>query len=343
MFLFKKGRTILGFDLSKKSVKVVELNHETEKPTLVTYGGLEISKKNSTDIAINQEEILKTIEEVITRSKATTKNIVASLHPQHVFSSILTVPNVPDNELKEAIKWEAKNYIPAPLEEVILDWQKINRSPQEGKIEVYLIAAPKKTVNYYLEIYQKAGLNPLALEVDPLAILRTLPFEEQKKTLILIDFGAYETSIAIIEKGILILCRTITLGGETLTKTISSNLNIDDVRAEEFKKRFGIQPEKLEGQIIKSIQPIVNTLISEIKRSIDFYKKSGQETIEKIILSGGSAVLPGLVKYIQDNTNIETQLINPWTNINYPAEIEKYVQEIGPSFATAIGLALRKI
>jgi len=343
MFLFKKEKTILGFDLSKKSVKVVELNHETEKPTLVTYGGLEISKKISTDIAINQEEILKTIDEVITRSKATTKNIVASLHPQHVFSSILTVPNVPDNELKEAIKWEAKNYIPAPLEEVILDWQKINRLPQEGKIEIYLIAAPKKTVNYYLDIYRKAGLNPLALEVDPLAILRTLPFEEQKKTLILIDFGAYETSITIIEKGILILCRTITLGGETLTKTISSSLNIDTARAEEFKKRFGIQPEKLEGQIIKSIQPIVNTLISEIKRSVDFYKKSGQETIEKIILSGGSAVLPGLVKYIQDSTNIETQLINPWANINYPTDIEKYVQEIGPSFATAIGLALRKI
>jgi len=266
MSLFKKKVKFLGLDLSKRSVKVVELDHKGEKPTLKTYGGLELpsfSLESASQKA--KEEVAQTINEILNRARVSTRNIVASLPPQNVFNSVLSVPHVTDRELPEAIRWEAKQYIPAPLEEVVIDWQKIGQDENGKKLEIYLVAAPKNLVSKYLEIYKSANLNPLALEIDPLALVRSL-VGTQGQALILIDLGAYETSISVVEAGVLRFCRTITSGGETITKAIASNLNVDTSRAEQFKKDFGINMEKLEGQILKSIRPIVNTLLTEIKR-----------------------------------------------------------------------------
>jgi len=343
MSLFKKKTKFLGFDLSKTSVKIVELDQGGGKPTLVTYGGLEFPPFNL-ESASNKakEEVIRTINEVIKRSRASTHDIITSLPPQNVFSAVLSVPKVTDRELQEAVKWEAKQYIPAPLEEVIIDWQKIGQDEETKKIEIYLVAAPKLLVKKYLELYQQANLNPLALEIDPLALARSLVGTEIEP-LILVDIGAYETSISLVEKGVLRFSRTITSGGETITKAIASNLNIEEQRAEQFKKDFGVQAEKLEGEILKSIQPIINTLITEIKRSIEFYKTEGKEKIKKIILSGGGAHLPELTTYLTKNLNIEAKVGNPWININYPQDLTPHLNEVGPSFAVAIGLAMRRL
>lgn len=344
MSLFSKKPKFIGFDLSKKSIKIVELDHKEEKPNLLTYGGLELPPSISIDSKDpkTKQEIVKTINEVLERAHVSTRDIVASLPPQHVFNSILLVPKVSEKELPEAIRWEAKQYIPAPLEDVIIDWQKVGENEKEKKFEIYLVAAPKNLINKYLEIYKEANLNPLALEIDPLASVRSL-LHNDLSTLVLIDIGSYETSISVVEKGILRFCRTITSGGETITKAITSNLNVDEERAEQFKKDFGINTEKLEGNILKSIQPIINSLITEIKRSIEFYKTEGQGEIKKIVLSGGGALLPDLPNYLDKSLNIETKIGNPWININYPEKLTTSLNEIGPSFAVAAGLALRKI
>ena len=343
MGFFKKEIKFLGFDLSQKSIKVVELKQGGNKTTLRTYGGLEIpSPSEKLDNPKVQGELAKTINEVMERAHVSTRNVVASLPPQHVFNSVLSIPKVSDREMIEAVKWEAKQYIPAPLEEVIIDWKKIGDHPENKKTEVYLVAAPKKLISNYLKIYEIANVHPLALEIDPLAAARSILGDNQL-TLILIDIGAYETNISVIEKGILRLCRTITSGGEIITKAIASNLNVDEERAEQFKKDFGIQTEKLEGHILKSVQPIINTLINEIKRSIEFHKTEGKEEIKKIVLTGGGSELPGLLDYLNQNLKIETEIGDPWNNISYPDKLTKHLGEIGPSFAVAVGLAMRKI
>jgi type IV pilus assembly protein PilM len=343
MSLFRKKKNCLGFDLSKKSVKVVELTQGEDKPTLVTYGGLELpSYSLESNNQKTKDVVVKTIQEVLKRAHTSTKNIIASLPPQRVFNSVLSVPKVSDNELPEAIKWEAKQYIPAPLEDVIIDWQKIGEDEKSKKSEIYIVAAPKNLVQKYIELYQSCGLNPIALEIDPLALVRSLVGTDQQ-ALILIDIGAYETSISVVEQGVLRFCRSITSGGETITKAIASNLNVDEARAEQFKKDFGINTAKLEGQVLKSIQPIINNLLTEIKRSIEFYKTEGKGEIKKIILSGGGAKLPELTTYLTKNLDIEARIGNPWDNINYSKELTNHLNEIGSAFAVAIGLAMRKI
>jgi type IV pilus assembly protein PilM len=329
MSLFKKKANFLGFDLSKKSIKIVELEHKGEKPTLVTYGGMEISSF-SLDSATPRvmQELVQAINNTLTKARVSTRDVVASLPPQNVFNSVLQVPKVSDRELPEAVKWEAKQNIPAPLEDVIIDWQKVGEDQKTKKLEIYVIAAPKNLVQKYLEIYKLAGLNPLALEIDPLALVRSL-------------VRSYNASISVVERGVLRFCRTVNSGGETITKAIASNLNVDTVRAEQFKKDFGINTEKLEGQILKSIQPIINTILTEIKRSIEFYKTEGREEIKKIILSGGGAQLPELTTYLTKHLNIETKLGNPWANVSYPEKLTPHLNEIGPAFSVAIGLAMR--
>jgi len=343
MIFFGKKKRVLGFDLSKNSVKVVELEHSGEKPNLVTYGGLEFPGTTlESDNVRNQEILIKTIQEVLERARVTTREIVGSLPPQHVFSSILLIPKVQEKELSEAIRWEAKQYVPVPLEEVVMDWQKIGEDEKSKKIKVYLVAAPQKLVQRYLDIYRAVNLTPLALETEPLALIRSLVSPDNPSPVIIVDIGAYETNISVVENHVLQLSRTITSGSETITKAIASNLGVTNERAEQFKKDFGLKREKLEGQILKSVQPMINILLTEIKRSIEFYKKEGSAEIKEIILSGGGANLPGLVDYLNENLGIKTDLGNPWLNVNYSAALAEKINEIGPAFAVAVGLALRK-
>lgn len=342
-FFFKKRR-VLGFDLSKYSVKVVELEHQVGGFRLITYGGLELPLKG---VGLNtpegQNKMVATINEVLERAKTSTRNIVASLSPQHVFNSILWVPKVPDKELAEAIRWEAKQYIPAPLEDVIIDWQKIEEDTARRRLKIYLVAAPKNLINKYLKLYEVANLKPLALEIDPLALIRCFSSSETPENFVIVDIGAYETNISVVEKNVLRLCRTLTSGSEVITKAIATNLGVTEERALQFKKDFGLKPDKLEGQLLKSIQPIINSIVTEVKRSLEFYKKEASGPVKEIILAGGGAQLPGLAEHLSQKLDLPAKIGDPWARIDYPSALEPKLKEIGPSFAVAVGLAMRSV
>lgn len=365
MALFGSKKNYLGIDLGGVSIKIIELEDYKGRPKLVTYGFAEVPGeivRNEKEENINR--VANLIQEIKKRARVTTDQVVAALPSYAVFSSLISLPVMPKKELAQAVMWEAKKFVPPPIENMILDWKIINeeeikkvenkkikkdkkdknsRETTENKnLKILLTAASKNIVNNYVEVFRRAKLKIVSLETESFALERSLLFNDPDTSLIL-DIGATATNIAVVEKGIPILNRSLDVGGESVTRAIASSLNIDQERAEQFKRDFGLSALEEVSAVPRTIEVVLNSIIHEIKYVINLYQSEADKKIEKIVLAGGSAFLLNLPQYLEKTFNIKTFIGDPWAHIIYPVELKKVLQEIGPRFAVAIGLAMREI
>jgi len=158
----------------------------------------------------------------------------------------------------------------------------------------------------------------------------------------ILSFGGTTTDVAILRRGILMFTRSMSAGGDAITRALSESLDFTLLQAESYKKTYGLDKNILEGKIVAVVKPVMDTILSEIKRAIGFFEESYKnEHIGVILLTGGNAKLPGLIPYIAESTGIEVQQGNPWVGIRKDARFSVLNAE-GPLFAVAIGLALRE-
>jgi len=449
LFGFGAPKNYLGVDLGTSSIKIVELQSKSGRAQLLTYGYVE----QPTDVvrsssASMEQKIIDIVKAIYRDSRMSSKKVIAALPSFSVFNSIISLPEMGKKELTQAIHWEAKKFIPLPINEMMLDWKII--SPAEKKeikkkilvkdnltqlakekakdnlsaansidpnlpiqtyaaarssaqpnkllsptsnhsdnsnppaltdlnsghnspvtsvdkflnlkkifnlhknqaasredkknIKILLTAAPKTLVERYIHIFQSAGLELLKLETESFALERSL-ISGNFSPVIVIDIGSLSTDIAIIDNGIPILTRSIDVGGATITKAVMTSLNIDEQRAEQFKRDIGFSASG-SGDLPEIIKATINPIINEVKYSLDIYLSqadNSNKVIDKIVLTGGSAFLPELPKYLNKLLDIKTIIGDPWDKVVYPLELKPVLQNLGPRFSVAVGLAMREI
>jgi len=335
----------LGIDIGNDSIKIVELKKEKDKVRLVTYGfseNVNIGKTTWQDSVTNTAKI---IQKIIKSSGMTSISAVASLPTFSVFSSVLNLSNVTKKDIASAVHWEAKKVIPLPLDEMILDWKIIKdaESDESGETKVLLTGAPQTLVKKYIEIFKKSQVNLLSLETETFSLVRSL-IGHDKSTILLLEIGASTTDVTIVDKGIPMLNRSIDVAGNSITKAIAKNLNVDLDQAEQFKYDMGITSlDSLDEGVPKIISESISPIVNEIKYAINLFRgKNGDKEIEKIILSGGSAFLPNLTMYLSKVLDMKVIVGNPWEAVSYPVDLQPLLNEIGPRMSVAIGLALRE-
>lgn len=369
MSLFSKRKSYLGVDIGTASIKVVELtagpNHT---PRLVTYGRAEYTgDATKVDAERDIARIVATLKAICAQAHTTSKKVSAALPTFAVFSSVITLPAMSEKELSAAIRWEARKFVPLPLEEMILDWKfladsqtpsdkledknkgKEDKSSKEadmpkGKnnIRVLLTAAPQNLVKKYLTIFRQAELELLSLETEAFALERSL-VGGAREVIMVVDLGAVTTDICIIENGIPVLNRSIDVGGLTITKAIANSLNVDVKRAEQFKRDIGLNTRgAAAGGIPTTIENTISPVVNEIKYNFSLYQSQSNQPIEKIILTGGSSFLPMLPEYLENLFQIKVYIGDPWARVSYPEELKPVLDEVGPQFASSIGLAMRQ-
>lgn len=339
MSIFSKSTSTFGLDISTTSVKVVQLKKGgSKKPSLLTYGAISIPEKLSkSDSKADLKQVGLAIKQLLKKSGISTNQVVMALPGSSVFtSSAIKLPKMSDKELNEAISWEARQYIPVPLEEVVLDW-KVVKKTDEGS-EVFIAAAPNKLVKKYMDLAEAADLKIDSLEIAPIAIARAL-FGDSAEAYGVVDIGASGTEISVFDAGVLKLVRSLQTGGEAFTRAIAKELGIEKERAEQFKRDFGLTQSKLEGQIVRTLSPLVNSINQEIKRATDFFVSQSGKEIAKIVLCGGSAQMPELPVFIADALKREVVVADPWADIDFPPDLAPTLQQLAPGFAGAVGLA----
>ncbi len=357
-----KGKSYLGIDIGSSSIKLVELADEGGRPRLMTYGFTEQSRdiiKN--DSKEYQRDVAAMLKDLVKRSRAVSTRAVTALPTYSVFSSIISLPEMPKKELVSAVRWEAKKFVPMPLEEMILDWEVLQDTSQPKPVEkkpetkepggedkkksfmrMLLTAAPKNLVTRYVQIFHEAGIELIGLETEAFALERSLVGRDTSP-LILIDIGAYATGIVIFKGGVPQLNRSIDVGGETITSSMMRNMNLDHERAEQFKRDYGVSMGADSQISSQPVQTVLSSIVNEIKYLLNIYQNQSDEPIEKIVFAGGSAFLTNLPQYFSRIFNVKVFVGDPWARIIYPTELKPALQEIAPRFAVALGLAMREI
>ena len=341
------GQSYLGVDIGTSGIKIVELKREQRSARLVTYGFSELIDHDlKTDWQSDIRDVISVIKEIYTKSGMSAKQAVSALPTYSVFSSLITLSNISEKDLPSAINWEAKKVIPLPLEEMILDWVKIedDESVSDGKaFKILLTGASRTLVEKYVSIFKGLGFQLLSLETETLSLIRAL-IGNDKSTVMLIEIGTNTTDISIIDKSIPVLNRSIDIGGSTITKSISTSLDIGINRAEQFKFDLGINAISSNNSIVlKTITQALTPIVNEIKYTQNLFQNKSSKKIEKVVLSGGGALLSDFTKYLSELLDMNIIIGDPWARVSHPVELEPLLKEIGPRLSVAIGLALREI
>ena len=356
MFNFLKPifgtRSYLGIDIGTTSIKAVEIIKSSTKPKLHTYGFLEsyghLERLNNaiqtSSLKIMDEEAAKFLEILLKQLKYKTKDVIASIPAFSAFMTLLEIPEMPDSEIVKTMRYQIRQYIPLPVSEVTIDWLVVGKKTDEKGIvqqQILLISVPNEQIHKYQNIFKLAGLNLRALEIESLALVRSLVNDDPTPTL-LVDIGARSTNIIVADKGSLRLNSQTDFAGGSLSQAIASGLNINIRRAEELKKQKGIIGVGGEYELSTLTIPFLDAIISEAGRVKDNYEKNSDSRIERIILAGGGANLLGIAQYFERQTGLTTVIGNAFSRISYPPEIEPFIKELGPLFAVSIGLGIRE-
>lgn len=340
---------IFGLDVGISSIKVIQLDNQGKAKKLVALGTIPSPVGgflSGEEIAIST--VAEAVKKVVKDSKITTKNVNMSLPESKIFTRLIEMPPISEEELKSALKWEAEQYIPLALEDVNMDWQVLSR-PQnptpESKMEVLLSAAPKTLVDSFIKLADKADLIPVCIEPQTIAVVRSFTTVGVPSPItIVLDMGAEETNLIIVKDGVMVFTRTVGTGGNAFTRAIVTKFGLEFVQAEEYKKTYGLEKDTFEGKLAEVIKPLVDILVAEIKRAITFYQtRKPNDIVRRLILQGSPTLMPGMIRYMTEAVGIETQLSDPWIGVEIDKKVYPDVAAKGPSFGLAVGLAKKEI
>jgi type IV pilus assembly protein PilM len=344
MEVFVEDENYFGVDLGNTSIRLVELKQIHDKPTLVTYGDIELPNGlMASDAPVDQQKVAMVLKKLVDDARVSTKNVVAGLPGSKVFASIVKMPQMTEQEIAHSIQYQADKYIPMPLDQVKLDFTKITQDKDAAEIDVLLVATPTVVANKYLNIFQLAGLELMALDVNAIAQARAM-VPDGDIDVLLIDFSSLTTDIAIVARGVTGLIRSVNVGVRSLVHVTAQNLGLDEAQADQFVRKFGLTQTKLEGQVYRAMKPLLDNIVDEAKKSIEFfYQVNPGRKIEKVVITGGPAAIPEMPVYLANSIGLAIEVGNPWQKISYAAEFNDRLAGMALGYSTVVGLALRNM
>ncbi len=257
----------------------------------------------------------------------------------------LTLPVMPKKELREAIRWEARKLTPLPEDEIVVDFFIMGKHEAERgeQHEILVVIVERAALEEQLTQIKMAGLTVSAVDVSAIALLNTARLHflaEMPNSLLYVNIGAQRMEINIVKNGVIRFTRQLTLGGKTMTASLSEKLGLTLAEAEQYKRKKGIPSEALaRTAILKQI----DRMIVEIQRSVDYYRAQSRESgIDKILLMGGLPLLPGFLPYFSDFFDAPVEIESALSDLEIQNPDLAILQTMAPQFSLALGLAMRK-
>ena len=338
--------SILGIDIGQNTVKIVCLSGENSKITLDVIGEARTPKNENKEAGEEKSlvEVGKVIKTLLNDLNIKNKQAIVSLPEDEVISRLVRLPPLKDNEIMDALRFEAETFVPFPLEEVLIDYEIIERD-DAGRLTIFVIAARNDLINSYIKLFKSIGLELLALESPAIALRRVLKLSmPMVERVVVIDMGEKYSDLFSINKNNVYFARSLSVGGESLTRAISLSLGLDMASAEEYKKAYGIKEDQLEGKIKNAIMPVFNDITEEVRKTLALFVEDIGKAAELLVLSGAGANLPGMAEELTKVLGIEVQVLQPFINIDMAKGQFGYnLNTDGCKFSLAVGLALRSL
>ena len=357
---FSSDDVVLGIDIGSASIKAVELRVVDGKPVLTNYAWMPIKEellgKSDANPDMYYSALTACIKRIMKSASFSSKNAYVSIPAFGGLITIVDLPEMPENEIDKAIRFEAHKYIPTAIDELVVSWEVVGRKivrkenvaagSGEGEkmannmLEVLLVVGSKERVLKYEKMFTDAQLKLMSVDIETFPLVRALVGNDDG-TFILADIGAYDCNIALVEKKVIRASRNIDAGGNEITETIAKSMNIDFERAESLK----VSERNFFSEDASMNFFTLDMIINEIGRIIESYrKKQGPDkNIDGIIVSGGTANMTGIANYFQSRLQIKTMIGNPFNRLSYDKKLETSLSRISNRFSVSIGLALKGI
>lgn len=335
----------VGLDIGTKTIKIVELFKQGNSYGLRASGI--VGHKGKTPDQTKEDKELAGLTEAIKKlqkdAKISSKDVTIALPETQVYTRTIKFPMLTDAEVASAVKWEAEQYIPIPVNEAIIQHQIVERREDTTppQVVVLLVAAPKALIEKYSHAVEMSGLSLAAIETELMALVRSLAPSDQ--TSMIVDFGARSTDIAIAKNAALVFSRSIPTAGEAFTRAVSQFLGVDETQAEEYKRTYGLSTSQLEGKVKQALDPVFGVVADEMKKAIHFYQSEEKgELPSSVILAGGTAGMPEAASTFTKLLGIEVVVGNPFSKVNVDPQAVSQLAGYAPLYSIAVGLAMRQ-
>lgn len=334
-----------GLDIGTNSVRAVQLTPAgPDKWSLRHYGYAPIDVKTATsDSAEAKHRLGEIIMTVVGQSGIKTKNVAIGLSAGKTFVTVIDIPTTSEAELKSTIKYQLDQYIPMSLDDAKVDWSVLGQSLHDPtKQEVLLASTPISYAEERLELVESLGFDVIAAEPEPLAAIRALAAPGIHEAQVIVEVAEQNINVGIVYGDAPRLVRSIPSGLETLVHAAVQNLGIQEDQARQFILKFGLAPDKLEGQVVRALEGTLEGLVSELLKSIKFFQtRYPAVVVSNVLLAGFAGVIPQLDQYMTTKIGIQCSVANPWQGVSAPSNDQNFAA-IASEFSVAVGLAKRR-
>lgn len=349
MFSFsKKSGNLLGIDISSSAVKLLELSRKGSDYRVDSYAVAGLPDGVTSERDINEaEKVGEAIKLAVKNSRTKSRRCALGIPSSMAINKIITIPaSIPASELEAQISLEAEQYIPYPMDEVNFDFEVLGPSETSAEMMDVLIAGTRtENVEVRLAAAEMAGLNVEIVDLESNAVellFKTMINELDKHDVVAaVDFGASMTGINVFENGKVVFSREQVFGGRQLTEEISQRYGLSYAESGLAKKNGNLP----EGYVSEVLDPFRENMVRQVQRFLQFYYASTQnEKVDKVLLSGGCASIPGIDEQIQEVIGIPTALANPFSNVVLHSKVNpaRFTSDI-PAMLVPAGLALRGV
>lgn len=348
--LLKRNRPpLLGLDISSTAVKLLELSWNGSRYRVESYAveplpPNSVVEKSVTDAEAVGEAIRRAVKRAGTRSKFAAVAVAGS----SVITKVIPMPaSLSDSEMEAQIELEADQYIPYPLEEVNLDFEVLgSQDKNPDSVDVLLAASRSENVDMRVASVESGGLSARVVDVEAYALENAfalfsdqLPDQGAGRTIAVIDVGATMTTLSVLHDLKIIYTRDQAFGGKQLTEEIMRRYGLSYEEAGMAKRQGGLP----DNYVPEVLEPFKEAMAQQVSRSLQFFFSSSQyNTIDQIILAGGSASIPGADELIEQTLGIETVIANPFADMSLASRVKpQTLSNDAPALMIACGLALR--
>lgn len=340
---------MVGIDIGSHSIKALLLSKSGDLTKVESFAIESMPKGAIVDREIQDiEAVGKALGKIRKKIISSAKDAAAAVSGSTVITKVIYMDvTLSDDELASQIEIEADSLIPYPLDEVSMDFERLEVNESDpSKVNVLLSAARTESVEARVAAMDAGGFRAKVIDVESNTLSRSaelsfnkLPSDAKDKTVAIVDIGATMTLIAVMEAGKNIYTRDQLFGGEQYTRSIVSyyNKSFEDA---ELAKTSGDLPPDYTFEVLAPFQTI---LIQQIRRAVQmFLTSSGKDKIDYLILSGGTARLEGLEPLLADELGVVTIVADPFVDMEIADSVDNdLLSSLAPQFMVATGLALR--
>jgi len=359
--IFERKENLIGLDIGSRTIKLAEVLQTKKDRILQKFGMADLPRDAIVEGRIKEPSAVSdTIKGLINDLKVKEQNVATSVAGYSVIIKRITVGKVTEDELSDNIQYEAEQYIPFDVQDVNIDFHIIGEHESNpNQMNVMLVAAKKEIIDEYSDVLEMANLNPCVIDVDAFALEKVFEdnYLNEEGNIALIDIGANKMNINIVKEYMSAFTRDVSIGGEQIIRDIASGFECSfeeaealmlgktqDKGSQEEGETKGKAPTKEEVQEI--VRSFTLSWCKEVRQAIDFYYSTyADEDIKKIILSGGGAMAEGLPGLLSEETSLDVEMCNPFTNIkiNEKQNDTNYLKKIAPQAVICMGLATRSL